>query len=228
MSGREPAPEALQPKEFSFSKAGEKRAKQIMARYPDERKQSAVIPLLDLAQREAGGWLPRTAMDHVAQVLEMPPIRVYEVGTFYSMFNMKPVGKHLIQVCRTTPCWLRGSDELTEACKRKLDIGVGGTSEDGQFSLVEVECLGACVNAPMVQINDDYFEDLTPELMEQLIDDLAANKKVSVGSLAGRRGSEPASGPTTLKDVPDPPVVKTLSFDKPAEEKAEADAAEKS
>lgn len=228
MSGREPAPEPLQPKEFSFSKAGEKRAKEIMARYPEARKQSAVIPLLDLAQREAGGWLPRAAMDHVATVLEMPPIRVYEVGTFYSMFNLKPVGKHLIQVCRTTPCWLRGADDLTGACKRKLGIDIGETSEDGQFTLVEVECLGACVNAPMVQVNDDYFEDLTPDLMEQLIDDLAANKKVSIGSLAGRRGSEPAGGATTLKDVPNPPVVKTLAFDKPAKDKADADAAEKS
>lgn len=226
MSVREPAPAAQQPASFKFSAAGEKRAKDLMARYPEARKQSAVIPLLDLAQRESGGWLPRAAMDHVAEVLEMPPIRVYEVGTFYSMFNLRPVGKHLIQVCRTTPCWLRGADELTEACKRKLGVGLGETCADGDFTLVEVECLGACVNAPMVQVNDDYYEDLTPELMERLIDDLAAGKDVGIGSQAGRQGSAPIGGAQTLQDVPDPPVVKTLSFDKPAEEKAEA--AEKS
>lgn len=226
MSVREPAPAAQQPASFKFSAAGEKRAKDLMARYPEARKQSAVIPLLDLAQRESGGWLPRAAMDHVAEVLAMPPIRVYEVGTFYSMFNLKPVGKHLIQVCRTTPCWLRGADNLTETCKRKLGIGLGETSDDGNFTLVEVECLGACVNAPMIQVNDDYYEDLTPELMERLIDDLAAGKDVSIGSQAGRQGSAPVGGAQTLQDVPDPPVVKTLAFDKPAEEKAEA--AEKS
>lgn len=221
MSQREPAPEALQPATFAFSEAGARRAQQLIARYPGGRQQSAVIPLLDLAQRESGGWLPRAAMDHVAALLSMPPIRVYEVGTFYSMFNLKPVGKHLIQVCRTTPCWLRGSDGLTDTCRHKLGVEIGGTSADGQFTLVEVECLGACVNAPMVQVNDDYYEDLTPELMERLVDDLAAGREVSVGSQAGRRGSEPEGGATTLRDVPDPPVVKTLAFDKPAEPKPE-------
>lgn len=221
MSQREPAPEALQPPTFAFSEAGARRAQQLIARYPEGRQQSAVIPLLDLAQRESGGWLPRAAMDHVAALLSMPLIRVYEVGTFYSMFNLKPVGKHLIQVCRTTPCWLRGSDGLTDACRHKLGVEIGGTSADGQFTLVEVECLGACVNAPMVQVNDDYYEDLTPELMERLVDDLAAGREVSIGSQAGRRGSEPEGGATTLRDVPDPPVVKTLAFDKPAEPKPE-------
>jgi len=221
LSQREPAPETLQPADFAFSEAGAKRARRLIARYPQGRQQSAVIPLLDLAQREAGGWLPRAAMDHVAQLLDMPPIRVYEIGTFYSMFYLKPVGKHLIQVCRTTPCWLRGSDELTETCRHKLGIDLGETSADGKFSLVEVECLGACVNAPMIQVNDDYYEDLTPALMERLIGDLAAGREVSIGSQSGRRGSEPEGGPTTLRDVPDPPVVKTLAFDKPAEPKAE-------
>lgn len=226
MSQRVPAPEALQPESFAFSEQGENRARQLIGRYPDSRKESAVIPLLDLAQRESGGWLPRAAMDHVAVVLGMPPIRVYEIGTFYSMFNLKPVGRHLIQVCRTTPCWLRGSDALTATCRQKLGIDLGETSADGQFTLVEVECLGACVNAPMVQVNDDYYEDLSPELMATLIDDLAAGRAVSIGSQAGRRGSEPIGGATTLQDLPDPPVVKTMAFDKPAEEKAEA--AEKS
>ena len=222
MSQGEPAPEAPQPAGFVFSDAGAKRAQQLIARYPQGRQQSAVIPLLDLAQREAGGWLPRAAMDHVAGLLDMPPIRVYEIGTFYTMFHLKPVGKHLIQVCRTTPCWLRGSDGLTETCRHKLGIDLGETSADSSFTLIEVECLGACVNAPMVQVNDDYYEDLTPALMEQLIDDLAAGREVSIGSQAGRRGSEPDGGPTTLNDLPDPPVVKTLAFDKPAEPKPEA------
>ncbi|MEZ5669175.1 MAG: NADH-quinone oxidoreductase subunit NuoE [Alphaproteobacteria bacterium] len=219
MSARTPAPAAQQPASFAFSKKGAERARQIVARYPEGRQQSAVIPLLDLAQREAGGWVPRAAMDHIAEMLQMAPIRVYEVATFYSMFNLRPVGTHLVQVCRTTPCWLRGSDELTEACRRKLGIGLGETTVDGAFTLVEVECLGACVNAPMVQINDDYYEDLTGAEMERLLDDLAAGKKVKVGSQTGRIGSEPPGGATTLDELPNPPVVKTLAFDKPAEPK---------
>jgi NADH-quinone oxidoreductase subunit E len=144
-----------------------------------------------MAQRQAGGWLPRAAMEHVAQVLELAPIRVYEVASFYTMFNLEPVGKHLVQVCRTTPCWLRGSDELTNLCRKKLGVELGETTKDDQFTLVEVECLGACVNAPMVQINDDYYEDLTPENFDRLLDDLAAGKKPKIGSQTGRQGSAP-------------------------------------
>jgi NADH-quinone oxidoreductase subunit E len=217
VSARAPAPPDQQPEGFAFPRKAQPRVKEIISHYPEGRQASAVIPLLDLAQRECGGWLPRAAMDHVAELLAMPPIRVYEVGTFYSMFNLRPVGRHLVQVCRTTPCWLRGSDDLTRTCSEKLGIGLGETSEDGRFTLVEVECLGACCNAPMVQINDDYYEDLTPELMAGLLDELAAGKVPSLGSQAGRRGSEPEGGAMTLKEVPDPPVVKTLEFDKAPE-----------
>lgn len=186
---------------FAFSAENQARVKKILAKYPPERKASAVLPLLDLAQRQAGGWLPKPAMDHVAEVLEMAPIRVYEVATFYTMFNTKPVGKHLVQVCRTTPCWLRGSDELTHTCQKKLGIGLKETTADGLFTLVEVECLGACVNAPVVQINDDYYEDLDGESMEKLLDALARGERPAPGSVIGRQGSAPVGGPTTLTEI---------------------------
>lgn len=189
------------PDSFAFSPENERRVRTILAKYPPDRKQSAVLPLLDLAQRQAGGWLPKAAMDHVAAVLDMAPIRVYEVASFYTMFNLKPVGTHLVQVCRTTPCWLRGADELTETCKKKLGIGLRETTADGQFTLVEVECLGACVNAPVVQINDDYYEDLDPARLEAVLDALARGEKPEIGSQTGRQGSAPEGGPTTLLDV---------------------------
>lgn len=189
---------------FAFSAENQARVKKILAKYPPERKASAVLPLLDLAQRQAGGWLPKPAMDHVAEVLEMAPIRVYEVATFYTMFNTKPVGKHLVQVCRTTPCWLRGSDELTHTCQKKLGIGLKETTADGLFTLVEVECLGACVNAPVVQINDDFYEDLDPAALERVLDALARGEKPKIGSQTGRQGSAPEGGPTTLLNVATP------------------------
>jgi NADH-quinone oxidoreductase subunit E len=189
---------------FAFSAENQARVKTILAKYPPERKASAVLPLLDLAQRQAGGWLPKAAMDHVAEVLEMAPIRVYEVATFYTMFNTKPVGKHLVQVCRTTPCWLRGSDELTHTCQKKLGIGLKETTADGKFTLVEVECLGACVNAPVVQINDDFYEDLDPAALERVLDALARGEKPKIGSQTGRQGSAPEGGPTTLLNVATP------------------------
>ena len=142
------------------------------------------------------------AIEYVAAFLEVAPIRVHEVASFYSMFNLKPVGKYFIQVCRTTPCWLRGSDGITEACKKKLGVGLRQVTEDGLFSVIEVECLGACANAPMVQINDWYYEDLTPERMEEIIDDLRAGKEVKVGSQTGRLASAPEGGPQTLTKVP--------------------------
>jgi NADH-quinone oxidoreductase subunit E len=186
------------PAEFSFSPETRARADAIIARYPAGRQASAVIALLDLAQRQSGGWLPRAAMDHVGQVLDMAPIRVYEVATFYTMFNLKPVGRHHVQVCRTTPCWLRGADKLTETCQRKLGIGLKERTADGQFSLVEVECLGACVNAPVVQINDDYYEDLDPGRLEALLDALARGERPTIGSQSGRQGSAPDGPRTTL------------------------------
>lgn len=189
-----------QPKTFAFDAKNLELAQMIIAKYPKGRQASAVIPLLDIAQRQNDNWLPRAAMDYVADLLSMPPMRVYEVATFYTMFNLNPVGKNLVQVCHTTPCWLRGSDGIVKTCRDKLGVGVGETTADGKFTLTQVECLGACVNAPMVQINDDFYEDLTPELMEKVLSDLAAGKKPDVGSQTGRRGSCAQNGPTSLKN----------------------------
>lgn len=188
--------------EFAFTPENLERAKQLIARYPEGRQASAVLGLLDLAQRQNGGWLPRAAIEYVAEMLEMAPIRVYEVASFYTMFHLKPVGRHLVQVCRTTPCWLCGAADLTRACRERLGVGLGETSADGLFTLVEVECLGACANAPMAQIDDDYYEDLTPARMVEIIDALAAGRTVEPGPQTGRQGSAPEGGPTTLKKVP--------------------------
>ncbi len=161
-----------EPASFIFNSENLAKAQEIIKRYPEGRQKSAVLPLLDLAQRQMHGWLPKVAIEYVAEFLQLPFIRAYEVATFYTMFNLKPVGKHHIQVCTTTPCWLRGSDKIVMACKKNLGIDIGQTTDDKQFSLVEVECLGACVNAPVVQINDDYFEDLTEEKMIEVITQL--------------------------------------------------------
>jgi len=166
------APPAAQPEDFEFTPENLERAQAHIAKYPAGRQQSAVLPLLDLAQRQSGGWLPRAAMHHVAEILGMPRIRVYEVATFYTMFNLNPVGRYLLQACTTTPCWLRGSDAVVDACEKKLGIGIGGTTEDGLFTLIEVECLGACVNAPILQVNDDFYEDLDAASTEALLDAL--------------------------------------------------------
>jgi NADH-quinone oxidoreductase E subunit len=187
-----------QPKSFEFTAENLEKAKAFIAKYPSNRQASAVMPLLDLAQRQNGNWLPRIAMDYVADMLGMPRIKAYEVATFYSMYNLKPVGTHFVQVCTTTPCWLVGSEGIVDACKKHLGIGLGETTADGKFSLVEVECLGACVNAPMAQINDDYYEDLTPENTVTLLEALAAGKPVKTGSQTGRRGSQASKGPTSL------------------------------
>jgi NADH dehydrogenase (ubiquinone) flavoprotein 2 len=188
----------VEPKSFAFTPENKAEAEKLIARYPAGRQQSAVMGLLWLAQRQCGGWLPRAAMEHVAETLGMAPIRVYEVATFYTMYNLKPVGQHHIQLCRTTPCWLRGADALRETCEKKLGIGLKEVTPDGKFSLVEVECLGACVNAPMLQINDDFYEDLDPQRLEAVLDALARGEKPKVGSQTGRQGSAPEGGPTTL------------------------------
>lgn len=154
---------------FSYNEKNLEIAQRIIKKYPTTGKRSAVLPLLDLAQRQTG-WLPISAIEYVANFLDMPYIRVYEVATFYTMFNLKPVGKYHIQVCTTTPCWLRGSDQIMLACEKKLGIKSCEITNDKQFSLIEVECLGACVNAPVVQINDDYHEDLNTEKINDLID----------------------------------------------------------
>jgi NADH-quinone oxidoreductase subunit E len=200
MSVQVHAAEFEQPASFDFTPENLDRAQAHIAKYPPGRQASAVLPLLDLAQRQHGRWLPRAAMDRVAAMLGMAPIRVYEVATFYTMFNLQPVGRYLLQACTTTPCWLRGSDEVLHACQKKLDIGVGGTTSDGLFTLVEVECLGACVNAPIVQVNDDFYEDLDGPAMEALLDALREGDAPPPGSIAGRRGSEPVGGRTTLPE----------------------------
>ncbi len=190
-----------QPASFAFSPENFAKVKAEIAKYPPGRQASAVLALLDLAQRQHGNWLPRAAMDVVADLLGMARIRVYEVATFYSMFNLKPVGRHFFQICTTTPCWLRGSDEVVKACERKLGIGVGETTPDGQFTLTEVECLGACVNAPIIQVNDDFYEDLDGPATERLIEALRRGETPSPGSVVGRQTSAPAGGPQTLKDL---------------------------
>jgi NADH-quinone oxidoreductase E subunit len=191
----------VQPESFAFTPENLEKAKAHIAKYPPGRQASAVLPLLDLAQRQHDNWLPRAAMDHVADLLEMPRIRVYEVATFYSMFNLRPVGKHFFQICTTTPCWLSGSDEVIAACRRKLGIGIGETTADGQFTLTEVECLGACVNAPIIQVNDDFYEDLDGASTEKLIDALRRGETPKPGSAKGRQTSAPQGGPTTLRDL---------------------------
>ena len=200
-----------QPENFAFTKAFQKKVDEAISLYPKGRQQSAVMPMLDLAQRQVaeegakadpvyGGWIPRAAMDTIADMLDMPAIKVYEVASFYSMYNMAPVGKYLVQLCTTTPCWLCGSDDIVKTCKDHLGIGLGETTENGQFSLMEVECLGACVNAPMVQINDDYYEDLTSTSMKEVLDLLAEDMQPKIGSQKGRKTSMALSGPTSLEE----------------------------
>jgi len=185
---------------FSWTVDNEKLAQHHIAKYPEGRQQSAVMPLLDIAQRQNGGHLTIEIMEYIAAYLDMAPIKVQEVATFYTMYNHKPIGKHHVQVCGTTPCWLRGSDDIMKACKSKLGIEKGETTADGQFTLSEVECAGACVNAPAVAINDDYYEDLTPESMTKLLDNLAAGKEITPGPQNGRQTSAPDGGATTLKE----------------------------
>ena len=162
---------AIQTKEapFFFTKENLEKAKAFIRKYPPGRQASAVLSLLDLAQRQCGGWLPLSAMNAVASILEMPPIRVYEVATFYTMFNLKPVGKYLVQVCTTTPCQLRGAEDVLKTCCELLKVKVGENTPDGLFTVKEVECLGACVNAPVVQINDDYYENLDSQKMKDIL-----------------------------------------------------------
>jgi len=186
---------------FEFTAENKARAEAIMTIYPEGHKRAAVIPLLDLAQRQHG-WLPITAMHHVAEFIGMPRMRVYEVATFYTMFMRNPTGKYHIQICTTTPCWLRGSDEILATIKKDLNIKVGETTKDGMFTLSEVECLGACVNAPMIQINDDYYEDLTEKDTEEILSDLKAGKKPPRGPRSGRFSAEPFTGLTSLTEKP--------------------------
>ena len=211
-----------QPESFAFTAENLEKAKGHIAKYPPGRQQSAVLPLLDLAQRQSGGWLPLAAMHAVADMLQMPRIRVYEVATFYTMLNLRPVGRYLLQACTTTPCVLRGSDAVVAACEKKLGVGVGGTTADGLFTLIEVECLGACVNAPILQVNDDFYEDLDGAKADALLDALRAGQPPPVGSLAGRRGSAPATGKTALLESLAPPPLQAVL--QPAAEEHNSDA----
>jgi NADH-quinone oxidoreductase subunit E len=197
MSVRRLAEAHLQPKEFAFTADNLAWAKTQIAKYPEGRQASAVIPLLWRAQEQAGGWLPQKAIEYVAEVLGMPRIRVLEVATFYTMFNLEPVGKYHVQLCGTTPCMLRGSEELKKVCQRRIGDQHHVTA-DGKFSWIEVECLAACVNAPMVQINYDYYEDLTPETFEKVLDQLADGRTPKPGPQIDRQQSAPVGGPTTL------------------------------
>ncbi len=188
-----------QPTEFSFSPENLAWAEKQVAKYPDGKQASAIIPLLWCAQKQNAGWVSEPAMRYLAEMLDMAYIRVYEVATFYTMFNLAPLGKYHVQLCGTTPCWLRGADELKAVCEEKIGPK-GTTSADGMFTWTEVECLGACCNAPMVQINDDYFEDLTKETLGAFLDDLRSGRAPKPGSATGRTSSEPFGGPSTLTD----------------------------
>jgi NADH-quinone oxidoreductase subunit E len=188
---------ADQPEEFAFSPENLRWAKEQVKKYPQGREASAVLPLLWRAQEQCGGWLPEPALRTIADMLNMAYIRVYEIATFYTMFNLSPVGRFYVQLCGTTPCWLRGAEGLKATC-RELIGEPNHITGDGLFSWTEVECLGACVNAPMVQINKDYYEDLTPESLARILRDIAAGKEVKPGPQDGRHSSEPAGGATTL------------------------------
>ncbi len=200
----------FQPESFDFADQGT--VDEIIARYPKGQQRSAIMPLLDLAQRQVaetgpfgdmptgGGWIPRAAMDKIAEIVDVPPIKVYEVATFYSMYNLEPVGKYLLQLCTTTPCWLCNSSGVMEAITKEIGIGHGQTTKDGYFTLMEVECLGACSNAPMIQINDLYYEDLTPEKMVEILHALQKDVIPPHGPQNGRRGSMALSGPTSLEE----------------------------
>ena len=190
-----------QPKSFKFSKENEAEIKRVIAKYPKGRQASAVMPLLDLAQRQHHNWIPMKAIELIASKLDMAEIRVLEVATFYTMFNLKPVGQFFLQACTTTPCWLRGSDEMMRAIKDRYNISSGETSTCGRFSLLEVECLGACVNAPILQVNDDFYEDLDYQTTSDLLESLEAGVPLPIGSVLGRSGSEATEGATTLASI---------------------------
>ena len=190
-----------QPDSFEFNEENLKIANDIIKNYPGGKQQSAVMSFLYLAQRQNNNWIPLVAMKYIAKLLDMPYIKVYEVATFYSMYNLSPVGKYFIQVCTTTPCMIRGAYKLVEACKEKISKSQNTLSEDGKCSWVEVECLGACVNAPMMQINEDYFEDLDKEKTSKIFDKMLNDENIEPGSYRGRVNSEPENNRKTLMDL---------------------------
>ncbi|MFT8776290.1 MAG: NAD(P)H-dependent oxidoreductase subunit E [Gluconacetobacter liquefaciens] len=208
MSAHSPIDQIEQPDSFAFDAESEEQIAAILAKYPPERKASGTLPLLYVVQKQMGrqtgsAWVPRVAMDEVAHRLEVAPIRVYEVATFYLMFNTKPIGRYHLQVCTTTSCWLRGSDDVVAACKKATGIdGFGQSSADGLFTLTEVECLGACANAPILQVDDDFYEDLDGPRTIELIEALRRGERPTPGPTIDRVNSAPAGGRRTLADNP--------------------------
>ena len=196
MSLRRPAKN--QPENFKFNANSLDEANKIVSKYPKGKQQSAVMALLYIAQKQNDNWIPLAAMKYIAKFLNMPYIKVYEVATFYTMYNLSPVGKFLIQVCTTTPCMIRGANKLVEACKEKISVNESELSEDKSCSWMEVECLGACVNAPMMQINDDYFEDLNKEKTTKILDKILNGETPTPGSYRGRTSNEPENNRKTL------------------------------
>ncbi len=190
-----------QPVEFEFNNNFKKKVDDIIMKYPEGKQQSAVMPLLYLAQKQNKNWIPLAAMKHIAKILNIPYIRVYEVATFYSMYNLTPVGENFFQVCTTTPCMLRGAYKLVEVCKKKISENQNQISDNGKCSWVEVECLGACINAPMIQINEDYYEDLDEKQIEKIINQINDGKQPTPGSYRGRLNSEPENNRKTLMDI---------------------------
>ena len=190
-----------QPKDFKFSSENLKKADEILKRYPEKNKKSAVMPFLYLAQKQNSNWIPLAAMKYIAKFLSMPYISVYEVATFYTMYNLSPVGKYFVQVCTTTPCMIRGANKLVEACKEKISENECELSSDKSCSWMEVECLGACVTAPMMQINDDYYEDLDKEKTSEILDKILNGETPKPGSYRGRINTEPENNRKTLTDL---------------------------
>ena len=189
MTLRRPSKE--QPENFEFNTNSLEAAKVIISNYPKGKQQSAVMALLYIAQKQNSNWIPLAAMKYIAKFLEMPYIKVYEVATFYSMYNLSPVGKHFIQVCTTTPCLIRGADKIVKLCKEKISPNENEISKQGSCSWMEVECLGACVSAPMVQINDDYYEDLDEKSTKEILESLIIDKPLKPGSYRGRKNTAP-------------------------------------
>ena len=201
MSLRRPSKE--QPENFDFNPASLEAAKSIIAKYPKDKQQSAVMALLYIAQKQNSNWIPLAAMKYIGKLLDMPYIKVYEVATFYTMYNLAPVGKHFIQICTTTPCMIRGAYKLVEACKEKISENENELSKDQSCSWMEVECLGACVNAPMMQINDNYYEDLDKEKTLKILDKILGDETPKPGSYRGRINNEPENNRKTLMDLKD-------------------------
>ena len=199
MSLRRPSKE--QPENFEFSSTSLGVAKTIIAKYPKDKQQSAVMALLYLAQKQNSNWIPLAAMKYIGKFLDMPYIKVYEVATFYTMYNLAPVGKHFIQVCTTTPCMIRGANKIIEACKEKISENENQLSKDQSCSWIEVECLGACVSAPMMQINNDYYEDLDKEKTIKIFDEILNGETPKPGSYRGRINNEPENNRKTLMDL---------------------------